>query len=60
MGILSACMSMHHVCACVVPAEVRRKVDPLELELQTVVNCHMGDGTRTRESREKAVSVLNP
>jgi hypothetical protein len=34
-------MSVHHVCAWC-PWMADEGIDPLELELQTVVNCHVG------------------
>lgn len=41
MHILSACISVHHMCA--MPTEVRRGgLNTLRLELQMIVSCHVG------------------
>lgn len=40
VGILPACMPVPHVCA--VHRGPRRELDPLELELQRVLSCHVG------------------
>jgi hypothetical protein len=45
MGILFAHMSMH--CLSVVPAETEEGLEPLELELQTIVSYHVGSENRT-------------
>lgn len=42
MSVLLTCMSVQHVHA--VPAEYRRVLEPLKIELKTVVNCHVGAG----------------
>ena len=42
IGVLSAQMDMYHMSA--VPMETRRALDPLGLELQMVVSCHVGLG----------------
>lgn len=39
MDVLPACMSMYHMYA--VSLEDRRVSDPLGLEIQTVVSCHV-------------------
>lgn len=39
MCILPACMPEYHMCACYTWR--LRALDPLELELQMVVNCHV-------------------
>jgi hypothetical protein len=48
ISVLPARMSVHHVNAMSAKAGRDRASDPLELELQTVVNYHMGDGNRTQ------------
>lgn len=44
MGVVPACMSLHHMCA--VSSEARRgfRIDPLELELELVVSHQMDAG----------------
>lgn len=54
--VLSACAFVHcmyvyvlHVClytTCLVPEKAEQSVDPLELELQTLVSHHIGAGTQ--------------
>ena len=49
-------MYVHHVC--LVPTETKRALDPLELELQVVVNLHVGAANEPLTSA-RAASVLN-
>lgn len=42
IGIVPACMYVHHVCLVGDHRSQERVLDPLGLELQTFVNCHMG------------------
>ena len=42
MSVLSSCLSVHRVCS--VLGGQKRASDSLELELQTVVNSHVGAG----------------
>lgn len=39
MGVLPACISMHHMCAGVLRGQ--KKSDPLKLELQFVISHHV-------------------
>lgn len=41
IGVLPACISVHHMCAVLVES---RGSDPLDLELQTLVSSHVGAG----------------
>ena len=60
--ILCVCFACMHVCRVrYIPGALRgqkRSLDPLELELQTVVNCQRVLGIKPRSSR-RAVSALN-
>jgi hypothetical protein len=51
MGVLPACMSVHHMHA--VPTE---ESDPLELELRMALSCQLGSELR---SFGRAASALN-
>ena len=48
MNVLLACMSVYHVNAMSMKAGRERASDPLELELQTVVSYHVGDGNQAQ------------
>lgn len=55
------CLFCLHICvphACSVQGGQKRSLDPLELELQMIVTCHVCAGSQT-ESPERAASVLN-
>lgn len=54
-SVLLICMYMYHMCAM---PRTERTPDPLELELQMVVNCHVVPGTQARSST-RADSALN-
>jgi hypothetical protein len=45
MSIFTVCMDMHHMCT--VPKEAKRGGQVLKLELQIVINYHVGTGTQT-------------
>lgn len=51
-------MCMGSLAACLVSEIQKKASDPLELKLQTVVNCRVGARTPTA-SAEGAVSALN-
>lgn len=56
MSALPVYMQMHHMCT--MPAEARKRMsDPLKLELKTVVNIHMGVGTKPESSGRLAISL---
>jgi hypothetical protein len=57
MGILPEYMSVYHMYTMPMQARKGRWI-PLELQLQTVVSCHVGAGTRTLSSTRVA-SALN-
>lgn len=44
--ILPVCMSVYHVCMCLVPKKLEggRVLDPMELKFQTVVSYHVSAG----------------
>jgi hypothetical protein len=54
--VLHVCISMHYVCCCCLQRPEGAS-DPLELELQMVVSCHMGPGKETQVFWERS-SVL--
>lgn len=43
-GVLSVCMSVYCVCVPGVYRDQKRELDPLQLELQRAVSCHVGAG----------------
>jgi hypothetical protein len=53
MSVLHVCMSVHHMDAC---RGQKGAFDPLELELQTVTNHHVGAGNQTVFSTKTASS----
>ena len=44
LGVLPACISVHHMCAWCLQRQ-KRALDPLRLELQIIVGCHVGTET---------------
>lgn len=54
--VLPACRYMYHIHAILTKAS-KSVLDPLELELQMIVRCHVGMGIENRFAT-KAISVL--
>ena len=57
-GTLLACVAMHHVCVWCLQSQ-KRTLDHLELELQTVVRCHIVCWELEPGSSGRVVSACN-
>lgn len=54
-----ACMYAHVPHVCFVPIGQKKMPDPLELELQKVVSCHVGAGTQTQTLPKSSCELLS-